>query len=291
MIRFKKNRVLPILIATIMILLLSLFACAKDTICGGTIYRKTPFARKKIKSDKLVSFTAKFYRDGTYEKKYGYIQDGSYLFEVKPHKTGKLIVSENCYYKTSAETDETILSELQKIIVKYNLVNLNGLAHYTQGLPPEFQPAYIEAKYDSGERLSFCITNDPHADWSKDIVHILRDELARRGKIPYIEFVFKAQPDKKDIIRGKTFYAQRFYTADSEDPPFTVWLNEVFYTELEPPSAKNNIVIPYSIKDDRNRESTMRYFDKIPFEHPDTEIIWKITTDKAGDIIDVSARY
>lgn len=196
----KKTIIIILLVICVVIGLLSIWGMISDlfdgvfeildssNIPGGTVKNNNPFSAKKIKSDKLVYFYAKFYLETRYEDEQRYEESGGYpeeargyIFEVKTEKDGKITIKEDYYEPISCETDESIFTELQKIIEDYDLVKINGIYTYTQGLPPEFSPSSLEAIYDSGEKLSLIVNNNPYADWSSDIAQVLMDELRDQG--------------------------------------------------------------------------------------------------------------
>lgn len=184
----KKTMIIILILLLTVIWFLSLSGALSDLFgksnsCGGTINNTNPFASKKIKSDKIVYFHTKFFLEPKDEYEEEHEKARGYIFEVKTDKDGKILLSEDYYDPVSCETDEAIFSKLQKIIEEHDLVKMNGVSNYTQGLPPEFSPAFLEAVYDSGEKLDFCFDNNPYDDWSRDIMRLLMDELADCGVI------------------------------------------------------------------------------------------------------------
>ncbi len=149
-----------------------------EIICGGVTDNTDNGAPKEIASDELVSFSTKFFAYG----KYGSDVSGTFWFEAKPDENGRLFLSEKlAFNNTGCVTDAEFLPQIQKVIAKYDLAKLNGVERYTNGLPPEYQPAFLSAEYASGERLYFCVNNSPHEGWSADIFALIADEFAKSG--------------------------------------------------------------------------------------------------------------
>lgn len=289
--------VLGVIAVSICILILS--KCATHGgYCGEIVDKTNHFARKKIKSNKIVFFTATFFldADGEFEK------SGTYRFEVKTDESGKIILSEKSFYDASCETDETIFIELQKLIVKHELVAYNGICTYTTGLPPEFWPSSLAAKYDSGEHLDFCFNNNPYAPWAKDITCLLAGELAARGKIclalPKRISVLneKELPDEGDLIKGQTFYAQIIeskyddYCAENDyakGQPI-VWLHHVQIAETGQIIARDDNVIPYVVSKNGNKKNLARFYEDTDESYPFGDDAWEITTNAEGKIMDAA---
>lgn len=286
----------------------------KSNTCGGVVNNKNLFAPKKIKSDNIVYFHTKFILEprNEYERKYEESkyhpgEAKGYIFEIKTDKDEKVILLEDYYDPVSCETDKSIFLELQKIIEKYDLVKMNGISKYTQGLPPEFSPSYLEAIYDSGEKLYFCVDNDPYASWSRDMAHLLRSELANHGAIELPEQLrikFKDKSDTKELIKGKTFYARLFKDydyyeyyiyeklghdykiKDFKDENFIIWLNYVTVSNFGEVVKKNDLAIPYTLNPNGNEEALKNLFYEFYNDLIMGEKIWKFTTDNDGKIID-----
>ena len=148
----------------------------KEQICGGVVDNSNANASKDIKSDKLVSFSAKFYLYGTITGG----KDSGYEISVNKDNEGKYIlkVSGN---NAVCETDEAFLREVQSIIVENNLISINGMNKHTSGLPVMFQPCYFDAVYASGEELHFSIDNNPESDWGRDLYKLTRKEFEKHG--------------------------------------------------------------------------------------------------------------
>lgn len=173
--------------------MLGFFGCGNPPVCGGRTNNTNPRAPKVINSRELVSFSAKFYLYG----EYGSEGDGTYWFEVKKADDGKLMLTEKYhFYDLKCEAGDNLLSELQKVIVKYDLVKQNGVEEYTNGLPPEYQPCFLTADYESGEHLYFCTNNNPQAGWAKDVFKLCANEFAAHGDTSFLP-----PPETKQPVR------------------------------------------------------------------------------------------
>ncbi len=296
-----------LLIAVMLIGLLSLPGCGEkpykdenphgtDNSPGGVTDNTNHMAPKKITSNKLTSFSAKFFL---------YSESGSeagatYLFEVKPDENGTLILSEQYTYNISCETNDMLLSEIQKIIVKHELVKLNGIDKYTNGLAPEYQPSFLSANYESCEYLYFCINNDPYADWAREIFNLLGNEFASHGNSCFPvskatgDILLKERPEEGDLIKGKTFYAQlpknryggNCEEGDYAEGRFIIWVNQVMLSESGEITARDDIAVPYIVSDVGNDENLSMLSGGCDGDKPYGDDIWEISTDENGEIID-----
>ena len=184
---------------------MSIFGCgrhhshAQRPVCGGTTSNTNYNAPKVINSDQLTSILVQFYLYG----EYGSEGDRSYWFDIKPDESGKLMLTDdNSYPVVSFEVNDSILAELQKVIAKYNLAKKNGIDEYTNGLPPEFQPCYLSAKYESGESLYFRENNDPDAEWAQEFQKIFANEFAAHG-----DNQFLPPKETKELVRFEFEYS------------------------------------------------------------------------------------
>ena len=143
---------------------------------GGTVNNTDNDAPKEIMSEGIVNFACDFFLYG----EYGCGTDSAYGISVQKDEDGRLILSED-RHKISCETDEAFLSRVQEIIKQNNLISLNGIDSYTNGLPEEFQPCYFRAEYESGEKLYFCTDNDPQSNWGQEMFALARDEFDKNG--------------------------------------------------------------------------------------------------------------
>lgn len=170
-----------------------------DVICGGTTDTSDYNAPKEIESDNLVSFSAGFYHEGKYDRSAGKY----YTFYIEPDESGKLILKDN-YASEGFEVDKSVLDGVQEIIKKYELARSNGIHKVTAGLAPQYQECFFEAKYDSGEYISYSGNSDPGSEWSGELVDYLANVFAENG-------------DEKYLIPKMTGVITRFYLEVKED--------------------------------------------------------------------------
>ena len=132
-------------------------------IPGGFHDHTDPEAPKEIKSKDIVEFSATFYIYDDYSN----FQGARYQYEISS-ADGVYILSEKGRYGIETEISENVLQDVQALIEKNNLGLLNGNHSYTDALPPEYQPCYLDVTYASGETLSFSSDGDPDAKWARD---------------------------------------------------------------------------------------------------------------------------
>lgn len=157
-------------------LLCSLAGCGVSPK-GGNVDHTDPNAPKEIQSDDLIYLSVSFYCNERVE----WEKEGAeYWFELKK-EDGKCTLSEDHCYQISCEVDEKLLAEAQQIIRDYHLVGYNGRDEYTQGIPPEFGPFSLSAKYASGESIHFHMNIDPSADWTWAFLKCFRRVFAEHG--------------------------------------------------------------------------------------------------------------
>ncbi|MCR4791710.1 MAG: hypothetical protein K5871_03100 [Lachnospiraceae bacterium] len=146
------------------------------------------------------------------------------------------------------ETDREFLDRIQEVIDKYKLTLNNGLAIYTQGLPPEYQPYNLTAVYDSGERLHFYIKGEPSSEWCLGLRKVLAKELARHG-------ITDMLPPKEDlnVVRfdltfqewpRKTMYATIHLEGDLPGEPSAHYIKSVWNYETNQSEGFVTIKIP-----------------------------------------------
>lgn len=149
---------------------------------GGTTNKTDYSAPKEIKSEKLVSLSVGFFHEGDYGKE----GDRYYTFKIGPDENGILILQDDETGNNKIEVDASVLTDLQTIIKKYNLVQMNGYNKLTAGLPPQFDTCYFEAVYDSGEYISFKENSDPSAEWSGEIRDYFAKVYSQNGDDKYL---------------------------------------------------------------------------------------------------------
>lgn len=269
-----------------------------DTAGGKMSGDSGNHAPKVIRSGQLISFSAKFFLYG---------ENGSegeaYRFDVRSDDSGQLILSDLLDPDIRCETSEEILTELQNIIVKYELVKLNGTEKHPNGLPAEFQSSVLSAEYESGEQLYFCMDNDPEAAWAKEVLNLLETELAAHGKSRFLSIkgmegvILKKEPEENDLIKGETFYAQlpksryggNYETGDYAEGEFIIWVNRIELSETGEITARDGIAVPYIVGGDGNEgneENLSMLSGGWDGDYPYDDEIWKITTNEDGRIVD-----
>lgn len=144
-------------------------------IDGGNTVNRDPNAAREISSKKIKTLECHFFA-------YNWLLNPpyeSFHINVDNDDTGKLILRG---VGAPIETDESFLEKIQEVIDKNNLVAAyNGVVENAQGLPAEFQSYWIDARYDSGERLFFSVRGNPSFPWCLDIRKALCNELLRHG--------------------------------------------------------------------------------------------------------------
>lgn len=153
----------------------------EEPISGGVTDNTDYNAPKVIESDNLVSLLVGFYHDFKFDRGHGMY----YTFYLEPDENGKLILKDNSVDE-GFEVDKSVLKGAQEIIRKNNLAAVNGIHKTTAGLPPEYQPCFIEAKYDSGEYISYTANSDPTSEWGEDFVDYFGQIVADNGDDRYL---------------------------------------------------------------------------------------------------------
>ena len=143
---------------------------------GGTTNHSYQ-APKTIHSSTITEFSTHFF---VYDPEDDSLS-GNYYFILKKSNDGKLMLKEDYKYGIVEEVTPDVFDKIQKIIERNNLVKLNGTDRITHGLPVEYQPCYLSAVYDSGEKLYFSMNNEPRASWALELESTLREEFAKRG--------------------------------------------------------------------------------------------------------------
>ncbi len=175
----KKGRV--IMIITLCAFMLSgLFGC-KDTeveepIDGGRTERRDPNAPKEIRSKEIQSFYVRFYLSNRWNRQ----EERFFEFTVEEENGNLTAQEKNTGISEVADTE--LLTGLQEIIDRHELVKNNGVYSVTAGLPPEYQPGSLQVIYASGERLYFTEDNDPYAIWQEEIYDLFARWFSARGK-------------------------------------------------------------------------------------------------------------
>jgi len=140
---------------------------------GGIREHSNPDAPKLIHSRQIVGLSVRFW---LWEESGG--QGNSYVCEIS--KTNDVVFSLTITggVKGTVNVDAAFLGKLQQLIEQHGLVRLNGISQTTSGLPVEFSPCSLTVDYASGERLYFCLDNDPEAEWAKAMHKLFLQALA-----------------------------------------------------------------------------------------------------------------
>lgn len=146
-------------------------------LSGGKIIKTDPHAPKEIKSDEIINFSISFFRYGDFY----YEEDRNYSFKMTVTDDGKYIITEDSNEILQCETDKEFAVKLQKIISDNQFVQLNGTWEKTSGLPPEFEPYNLAVVYASNEKLNVHKDNNPHAEWTFDILDLFAREFDAHG--------------------------------------------------------------------------------------------------------------
>ena len=153
----------------------------EDIICGGTTDTSDYNAPKVIESDDLTGISVGFYHEGKYDRSEG----AYYTFYVKEDEDAKLILRDNAGSE-GFEVDKSVLEGVQAIIRKYDLAQSNGIHKITAGLAPQYQECFLEAKYESGEYLSYSGNSDPASEWTGELLEYLGKIFADNGDDKYV---------------------------------------------------------------------------------------------------------
>lgn len=149
-----------------------------EPIEGGNTTRIDSNAPKEINSDNLVALKTNFFLYSELGSEF----DASYEFEIKNYENGKAQLDCTTGGKTiNCEIDSSVLSDVNSIIKKYDLVKSNGIDKLTAGLPPEFDYSGFYAEYDSGETLSFSDNNNPRSEYNSELLKLFARAFADNG--------------------------------------------------------------------------------------------------------------
>ena len=135
---------------------------------GGTVDQSDPDAPKTIGSKEIASFEATFF----FREDDASTPGRHYHFTIEPDESGTMIAAED-KLGLLGPVDPSVMDSLQAIVDEEKFAELNGVHKYVSGLPPEFQPCGISARYASGETLSFVINGDPDHTWPAKIYSLL----------------------------------------------------------------------------------------------------------------------
>ena len=136
--------------------------------CGGTVDQTDYDAPKTIESKEIASFEATFF----FREDDASTPGRRYHFTIEPDENGTLIAAEDTL-GVLGRVDASVMESLQGIVDEEKFAELNGVHKYVSGLPPEFQPCGITARYASGATLSFVVNGDPDHTWPAKIYSLL----------------------------------------------------------------------------------------------------------------------
>ena len=140
---------------------------------GGIRDHSDPDASKRIHSREIAGLAVRFW---LWDEAGG--QGSSYVCEIGKSNDAVFFLTMSGGAKGSVRVDAAFLGKLQQLIEQHGLVRLNGISQTTSGLPVEFSPCSLTVDYASGERLYFCLDNDPEAEWAKAMRRLFLQALA-----------------------------------------------------------------------------------------------------------------
>ncbi len=148
-----------------------------EPIDGGTTDHTDPNAPKVIQSKDIRAFYTNFYLQNRWWGE----EERFYEFKIELDSSGVLTASET-NSGVCLPADKALLDALQGVIDEYDLVSMNGLYRVTAGLPPEYQENILQVSYESGERLSFTINNEPEAKWAEAVCDVFTAWFSANGE-------------------------------------------------------------------------------------------------------------
>ncbi len=165
----------------------------KPNTCGGTDATIDTSAPKEIKSENMIFFDISSrvgYGDGYIKDFHAFAakgDDGNFIYL----ETIKYIDNErNCSW---ALISDDIFSELNRLVLKYDIAKQNGYHSTTHGLPENFGGS-VDIRYSSEERISISDNQSPviSGDACYEIVVIFNEYLNReRVDLPDISTLQK----------------------------------------------------------------------------------------------------
>ncbi|MBQ8706702.1 MAG: hypothetical protein IJ523_01275 [Succinivibrionaceae bacterium] len=187
--------------------------------CGGGVTDRTdPDAPKKIVSRELDGLRAYFALDMSWAgmgfKKFDFelAKNDQGVLELRERGTGLALPA-----------DRALVSDVQKIIAKRGLASMNGRYRITSGLPYQFAPCGLSARYVSGESITFVVNNSPSAAWAQDLYRIFAMyALSRGSEALYPRSVVDSKATRLDyelVRNGERF---RVMQAIAEEGPMII---------------------------------------------------------------------
>ena len=222
------------LFLTIIGFLMVLTGCQKETEpdigTGGEVDNSTD-APKMIESKNITEFSFEFFV-------YYWLEEGEDLSDNYCLKVKDGIVSA---FGIEEEADEQLMSDIQTLIDKYQLVENNGVDKYTSGLAPEYQPFTFEAVYDSGEKLYFSMDNGPYDDWEIDFFKLFYNYMISKGHDELVPLDGGDMDDKTGQYYYEAFFLNNEEVLDllnqiRGDQPFEYQTEDFHVTAIYMPS-------------------------------------------------------
>lgn len=158
------------------------FVGCKGTVnvpaAGGVVDETDHHAPKVISSKDITDFYADYYVQNSIVPE----RSGSYYCRISTDDQGVHTLKVEGYPESYEETvDDSLLVDIQAIIDRNKLVEMNGYSKVTSGLPPEYQPCHMDVVYASGETLRFKENNDPDGAWNTALYKLLENYLIQAG--------------------------------------------------------------------------------------------------------------
>ncbi|MBQ0059263.1 MAG: hypothetical protein KBS83_04805 [Lachnospiraceae bacterium] len=145
---------------------------------GGVVDETDEHAPKVIESKDITDFYADYYVEDYKVPE----RSGSYYCKITTDEDGIHTLKIEGYPESYEEVvDDSLLAEIQAIIDRNKLVEMNGYSKVTSGLPPEYQACHMNVVYASGETLNFKVNNDPDGAWNTELYHLLEKYLIETG--------------------------------------------------------------------------------------------------------------
>lgn len=153
-----------------------------EPVEGGTITDKAdPNAPKEIKSDSIVSFYTNISLPDRWKGDRDERGAHDFEFEIKQDE-GNVLTAYEHISGVSLPADDELLKSLQKVIKDHDLVSRNGRYRITAGIDPEYgSPCEFTVIYDTGEKLSFTVDNEPYSEWECDIYDVFAKWFSDNG--------------------------------------------------------------------------------------------------------------
>lgn len=147
-------------------------------VIDGGIVDMSYDAPKVIESKDLTSLETELFYAGKYLNGGGY---DCLRIKLERNEMDELILSETYSYNVTIKVRDEVLSGVQELIDKLELVKLNGTIRFTSALPPPNSPMYFRAGYASGESIYFKVDGNTQTPWSNELVEYILNVFAEYG--------------------------------------------------------------------------------------------------------------